>query len=312
MFEFAQKLKKLINHPARIIIVIHRNPDGDGVGAALALAEVLEKEKKIVDLICPEPLPKKLQFIPGIEKFRDKFPVSTDANLVIALDCASLEQTGFGEDNFRNKVLVNIDHHPTNPKFGQFNLVNVQASSTCEILYDLFREWPVTLTKSMAYNLMVGIFTDTGGFKHSNTSQKVLKIASELLKYGLNLAKIYKEIYQTKTMPALKLWGLVFERICLSSGLAWAVVTEEDFKRLGASDQDAEGLAEVLANVPQAKMSLLLTEKDGQVKGGLRTSRDDVDVSKFAQILGGGGLKKAAGFRLPGKIEVKGNEVRII
>ena len=164
----------------------------------------------------------------------------------------------------------------------------------------------------MATSLLTGIITDTDNFSNPATSAASLKVAGELLRIGANLKLINKKVTQNKTVNLLKLWGEVFSRLNKneSLGLVYTYITRADFERYGISDSEAEGIANFLNNLGEAKIALILKETpDGKVKGSLRTTKDDVDVSSIAQRLSGGGHRKAAGFTTEGTIEQVLNKI---
>jgi phosphoesterase RecJ-like protein len=171
------------------------------------------------------------------------------------------------------------------------------------------------INPSIATALLTGIFYDTGGFRHPNTSKQVLDIASDLLKKGARLKKISENIANSKPISVFKLWGLALSRLRLNPelGVSVSVLTQQDLIDCNASEDDISGLVNLLSSAPESRAALLLYEtKDAKIKGSLRTERDNIDLAKLAQLLGGGGHKKASGFTIPGKLKIDDGHWEII
>jgi len=201
------------------------------------------------------------------------------------------------------KDCVNIDHHASNDNFGSINIVDHDSASATTILYDIFTYLDVEITPDMATCLLAGIYNDTGSFMHSNTSEKVYFVASELLKKGAQISRMIKSLFRTNSVNTLKMWGKAFEKAKVTDGnFLLSVLKEEDFGSERDSDQ-VSGAIDYLNMVPGVDFAFLIKEESGNVKGSLRTKRDDLDLSEIAKLYGGGGHPKASGFVLPGKIE---------
>jgi phosphoesterase RecJ-like protein len=203
--------------------------------------------------------------------------------------------------------LINIDHHPKNDIWREatVNHVNPEASSACEIVYEIIENLGVGITPHLATALLMGIYTDTGGFRHPNTSQSVLNITSKLLNQGAKLRIISENVSNSRSVAMLKLWGIALSRIHKSeSGLVLSVVTREDIEAAKANDDDLSGVVNMINTIPGAKVAMLLSETpDGKIKASLRTESERIDVSKIAAFFGGGGHRKAAGFTITGRLE---------
>ncbi|HOX41905.1 MAG TPA: DHH family phosphoesterase, partial [bacterium] len=240
---------------------------------------------------------------------------------VILLDNGDFRRTGFVDELKALKSsgvpIVNIDHHTRNDlwKFVNINYANESASSASELVYELMVRLGWEITPSIATSLIAGIYNDTGGFRHPNTTDNVLMIVADLLKKGGNLKKVAKNIENSRPVSLFKLWGIALDRMVIDSrfNLAVSYLTQKDITRCESSEDDIPGLVNLINAVPQVRATLLLYEgSDGKIKGSLRTERDDVDVSVLAQLLGGGGHKRAAGFSFHGRIEKRGNSVVIV
>ncbi len=307
------EIENLISNSQNILLLTHRKPDGDGLGSLFSFALILDKLGKKSKAVCIDPLPYLYQFLPGRERLEHSFNLK-EFDSVFIFDCADKHLTGFQETHpriFEKSIpppAVNIDHHCNNSYFGAVNLVDGEASSTSELLYLLFQELRLEIDREIASCLLTGIFTDTGSFQHQNTTVRSLEIASELLARGAKIDKIAHYTMRTKRLSTLRLWGRVMSNLFVNKNydLAIAVITQEDLDEVGATQDDIEGIANFLNTIPDARAILVLTEKEGGIiKGSLRTRHEKVDVLRLAQLFGGGGHIKAAGFAVKGEL-VKG------
>ena len=300
----AQKIYEKIISAQKIGIISHQNPDGDCLGSQLGLAEFLISQEKKVKTFCCDPAPDSFCFLPGSEKIFNNLDLNCD--LLIFVDCGNIFQTGFADVLKNNEIFsINFDHHPDNPKFGDLNLVLPKFSSTTAILTKFFIDFDFLISPQVATCFLTGIFTDTGSFQHSNADSNSHRLAAKLLSRGANLEIIRQEVFKTKKISTLKLWGKVLSRAQFSStDLAiFSIVKDLDFEKTKANPKDIGGAIDFLNMVPEANFSFLLTEKDGSVKGSFRARGEKTDVQKIAKFFGGGGHKKAAGFTIPGKLK---------
>jgi len=307
-----QKIKTAIGKAEKILIITHQKPDGDGLGAISAMACYLSFLKKDYQLFCVDPVPESNQFLPLIHQLTtDQSVFKQKFDLVIILDSGDLKYAGIDEliKGFgRQYTLINIDHHITNRGYGDLNLVLADKSSVSEIIYDLFRFWQFSITKEVATALLNGIIFDTGTFSNSATCLSALEAASHLLNLGARHKEITESQLRNKSLGLLKLWGRAFERLTYNKeyDLVFTVVTQKDIEECQAPQEGVEGISNFLNDLSGAKIAMVLKEApDGKVKGSLRTTHDDVDVSKLAKIWGGGGHQKAAGFSIEGKLIYK-------
>lgn len=302
-----QKIDALIQKSNRILIIPHKSPDGDTIGASLALYQALLKMGKAPVMICVDSPPPEFSFLPFIERVQKGEPtLNYDAYFI--MDTGATHLTGLNNSHpaLFNKSLevVNIDHHASNDNYGRYNMVSVQEPSTTSFLYKIFEALHIPIDRHMATCLLMGIYTDTGSFMHSNTSSDVLRIGARLLAKGANLRSISKEIFNTTQISTMHLWGRVLKGIQKTDeGVVMSVVTKKDFEETGASYSQMTGVVDFVNAVPDTKYSVILTEKGDTVKGSLRTMKEEVDVAEIAAKYGGGGHTKAAGFTIPGKLQ---------
>lgn len=296
---------KIIKSKNKILVLNPKKPDGDSIGSALALWCALKKINKQPELYCPDSIPQKFNFLNGADQFKDSID-SKNYDLLISLDFAELEAFKIPGSLLKSQdiFLVNIDHHITNTHFGNLNVIDPSSAACCEIIYFLIKKLGIKIDKEIATALLTGLSTDTGSFQHSNTTSRVLNIASILLSHGAKLRKISSEVYNTKSVPALKLWGLALKRLYFDKKrkISVSIITKKDFGELNATLSDLEGAITLLSNVPGSKATILFSEYEDKIKGSLRTENDNVDVSYLASFLGGGGHRKASGFTLDGEI----------
>lgn len=301
-----EKAAEMMRAAGNILLVSHRRPDGDTLGAQAGLSLALNQLGKKTTLACIDEIPNRLQFIPETQKFVRDFRLA-DFDLVIISDAGASHMTGFHEripDFLTRLPVINIDHHVSNDNFGTVNIVDPLASSATMIVFRLIKYMGLAITKEIAVALLAGIYNDTGGFVHSNTTQETFQIAAELAATGVTVSSITRPMFRQSTMPQLRLWGYILENIHVNDKkVLSSVVSQTDFYSIGAHSSDTGGIVDLMNTVPEAEYVLLLAEDDGMVKGSLRTQRDNVNVSDIAGEFGGGGHRKASGFRVRGKLE---------
>lgn len=309
-----KKFKKawdLIHKSNSIFLTTHEGTDGDDLGSLLAFKLSL-KNKKIIAAV-KGGVPRNLSFLPDAGSVEEVYP-KNDFDLLVTFGCNKIERTGFEQlQNYQGEIL-NFDHHPDNTNFGTINVVDPETSAVAELVYYFLHAGEIEIDKDVGTCLLTGIFTDTGGFKHANTSSKALEVAAQLLKRGARIDRIATQTMGHKRPETLKAWakGLENARFDAKKKMVFSVLTEQDLKEAGASDEDLDGFVELLNNIPQAKFALLLRQDGDLVKGSLRSEPfKGVDVSKIAKSFGGGGHKLASGFKIKGKLIKEGNAWRI-
>jgi bifunctional oligoribonuclease and PAP phosphatase NrnA len=318
-----QEIKKLIStikESQKILLVTHRNPDGDAIGSILAIQNYLLSINKKVSSFCITKPGENFNYLQNIENIKNDVESTEDKyDLAIILDCGDLGMTKITERlaqiNFKFGI-ANIDHHYTNPNYGDINIVISKASSTAEIIYQIMRTSNIKITPAMATALLTGIVTDTGNFAYRSTTKQSIETASRLLSIGADFEGISKANIYNKTINILKLWGIVMRRIVFNKDLKMVTTAlfKKDLDDLNLNEEAGEGISNYLNNLSKKnRFSLLLKEYEiGKVKGSLRTTRDDIDVSTIAQKFGGGGHKKAAGFEVEGKLVFNNGQWQII
>ncbi len=293
------------------LVIIHIDPDGDAVGSALSLVLGLKKMGKKSLLACRDPLPAIFDFLIKEQKIVHDFLLG-DFDNVILIDCGDLRRTGFPErlkdSNRARQPLLNIDHHHKNDihRLATINLFDYNVSSAAEIIYGLLCQLNIKIDPLMATGLLTGLYTDTGGFQHANISVQTLQITSQLLSRGARLPEIVENISLNKSVSTLKIWGKVLERARKNRyGLLISAVSQKDLEEAGEEELALSGLANLMAATEGTKGAILFSETDEGIKASLRTEQPDIDMAHLAEIFGGGGHKKAAGFTIPGRVMIE-------
>ncbi|NIA01866.1 MAG: hypothetical protein GWP15_00620 [Nitrospirae bacterium] len=302
------KAKKVFDAAERIVIISHRNPDGDAVGTNLALRHGLEALGKTVVSACVDSVPANSVYLKKADSFVLDFNYE-DFDAVVSVDCGSLKLVQFHESKPEilsgEKPFVNFDHHESNDNFGTVNPVDPDACATACVLYRFFKflDWKINIDTATA--LLHGVYFDTGGMMHSNATADVFRLVGDLMMKGANVQKISKELFHTTPVNKLRLWGRIMERAYVNDdGVTVSAVNRADYEATGATPNDTGGVIDYLNAVPGSKYCVLLSEDDNErVKGSLRTQRDDVNLSEVAGQWGGGGHPKASGFGVKGKLE---------
>src|SRR5215813_7248347 len=288
----------------RFLLVTHENPDGDALGSLLATKLALDALGKDSEMYLygDAPLPREYGFM-ALGGLRRELPDDAGERVLVALDCANESRMGpVPELLERAPLTLDIDHHHDNSRFGDVNLVVGDASSTAEVLRDVFAELAVELTPEMAEALYVAVVTDTGRFQYTNTTPKALRLAAELVEEGADVHRIFQGVYESVQFAKLKLLARALERAQLFEGgrLVVSYLLKDDFGDVGAEEPYSEGIIDYLRAVEGSEMVALIREpprNEGPARRiSLRSSHDEVDVSAIARHAGGGGHRQAAGF----------------
>src|SRR5213080_1151328 len=287
----------------RFTITTHENPDGDALGSLLAAKLGLDQLGKdsVMVLHGDAPLPGEYAFMP-LAALERRWPDDVSERVLLAVDCANESRIADPEVLGRVPLSINVDHHHDNTRFGRINLIVADASSTGEVLRDLFRELGVALTPEIAEALYIALVTDTGRFQYANTTPKALRLAAELVDAGADVHAVFQEVYESVQFAKLKLLARALDRARVLEGgdIVVSFLLRNDFEDVGASEPYSEGIIDVLRSVEGALVSALIREppRDGAParKVSLRSSVDEVDVSAIARKSGGGGHREAAGF----------------
>jgi bifunctional oligoribonuclease and PAP phosphatase NrnA len=288
----------------KVVVVAHENPDGDALGSMLGATLGLRDLGKdvVMYLVGTAPTPAEYAFL-DLRDLTRELPADLGERVVLAVDCANTRR--IGEDTSivdGAKLVLNVDHHHDNSRFGDVALVVDDASSTAEIVRDILSALGVELTPEIAEALYVGLVTDTGRFQYTNTTPKALRLAAELVEAGADVHAVFRHVYETVQFAKLKLLARALERAQLFEGgrLVISYLLKDDFGAVGAEEPYSEGIIDSLRSVEGSEMVALIREPprdDGPARRiSLRSSHDEVDVSAIARAAGGGGHRQAAGF----------------
>ncbi len=288
------------------LVTTHHTPDADAACSALAMALVLKKMGKKAVVVNEDVLPVWFYFLPGAKNFHKKANIAqTSFDAVIALDCGDLERVGGVSKWFSGQRVINIDHHITNDAFGDVNLVLAQSSSTCEILFDLFKAAQVKLNKDLAVLLYSGIMTDTGSFRYDNTTSKTHEIVAELMKFGLSASDLYQRHYVG--IPSKDIRGFVdvihSAELLLKNKVYCVLLSKKIMESFSKGFDLKEKIFGFLRSVEGIEVVVILSEMNSkQTRINLR-SQNSFDVAKLASQFNGGGHKKAAGAKVEKGLE---------
>jgi len=307
----AQAVADAIREHDAFVTVAHENPDGDALGSLLATTIALRELGKdvVMYLSGDAPTPAEYGFL-DLSTLQRELPADLEQRVLLALDCANEQRIGPDRAIVeRAGVVLNVDHHHDNSRFGDVNLVVDDASSTAEIVRDILSLLGVPLTPDVAEALYVALVTDTGRFQYSNTTPKALRLAADLVEAGADVHGIFRLVYETVQFAKLKLLARALDRAAVYEGgrLVVSYLLKNDFAEVGAEEPYSEGIIDYLRSVEGSEMVALIREPpraDGPVRRiSLRSSRDEVDVSAIARAAGGGGHRQAAGFSSDLEIE---------
>jgi bifunctional oligoribonuclease and PAP phosphatase NrnA len=288
----------------RFLLTTHENPDGDALGSLLAVHRILEALGKdsVMFLAAKEfPLPVEYRFLPLEEVFHEP-PADISDRVVIFLDCGNIDRMPVDFLRDADNKVINIDHHHDNTRFGSINLVDVEASCTAEIVFDLAGLLGVELTPEIANALYVALVTDTGKFMYENTDARSHRMAAGLIEAGVDVNDTYRRLYEHAPVEKLRLLAHALGKIELRDDgrLAVTYISTEDYASTGASEALTEGIIDHLRTIDGAVVAAVVRDQaeSGRAarKVSMRSTDGRVDVSAIARAHGGGGHRRAAGF----------------
>jgi phosphoesterase RecJ-like protein len=288
----------------RFLLTAHEGPDGDALGSLLGLHKVLTQLGKdsVMFMAAKEfPLPIEYRFLPLEEVFHEA-PADMADRTVVFLDCGNIDRMPVEWLTAGGNDVINIDHHHDNTRFGDINLVEVGASCTAEIVYDLALLLGARITPEIASALYVGLITDTGKFMYENTNAHTHRVAADLIDAGVNVDDTYRRLYEHVPIEKLRLVSRALDKISsyVDGKLAVSYITTADYEATGAAEEMTEGLIDNLRSIEGVKVAAVIRDLGDRGRAArkvsLRSSAGDVDVSAIARINGGGGHKRAAGF----------------
>lgn len=301
MFE---KVKETIEQANNIYLVAHVNPDGDAIGASFGLCLALRKMGKTAHVIMPK-YSDSFSFLPGIDEAKEKIQ-EKEYDLLVCLDSSSKERLAISDEDFgKAKTVLMIDHHEKskNDSYADVTCIFSNLPATCEIVYDLIKYLNIDIDDKMATYIYSGIITDTGNFNYSSTKPSTFIAASELITKGIDFSYICRKLNDEIKEAKLKLIAKTIDNmeVYFDGKLRYSYVDYNVISSLGLDDEDAEGMTNYLRMVKDTEVAIYVREKsDGTNKVSMR-STGNVDVSKIANQMNGGGHKRAAGYTMKGE-----------
>lgn len=293
--------RERLERAGRVLVITHVNPDGDAVGSLLGFGLAVQRLGKTVVMACADIVPEVYRFLPGVGAITNQ--PAGEFDFVTVLDVAEARRMGpLGDGLTRPPDLV-VDHHITNPGFGDINFIDPTAASTAELLAELFPGLGLELTPDVAECLLTGLVADTLGFRTSNTTVKTLGLAQVLIQAGGELHKVYDLALFKRSFTAARLWGEGLCRMHIKNRIVWARLPLEARAAAGYQGFGDADLINVLASVREADIAIILVERaDGTVKISWR-SVPGINVAQIALAFGGGGHPAAAGAEIPGSLD---------
>jgi len=304
--ELVAQVGGLIDAHEQVLIFGHKDADGDTLGCSLAFAEALRSVGKKVWVIIPPPLPEMYGWLPGYDRIVDRPPEGADPTLVFFFDAGNMERSGSAVRHIAtHATIVNIDHHLTNAMFGDINVIDPDAAAVGEMVVDMLDSYGYEITASIATNLYTAIMTDTGGFRHENTTAHALECAARLARLGADPGRIASMVYKSRPLTTLKLNALSLAEMQVEADgrLVWSKVTRQMLEESRAVMAEGEGIIDNLNSIAGLDLAILFKEVgDRMTKISVR-SRGAVDAAALTAEFGGGGHLRAAGAEIAEPME---------
>lgn len=302
-----EEIIAVVNQYQRFVILSHIRPDGDAIGSTIALGSTLEEMGKDVTYINEDGVPESLVFLPGSDKVQKPTDEVLDIEVAIAVDCANKPRLGeIALKMAANaKLWINIDHHKSNPGYGDLNYIDSNSPATGQILYQMITEQELTLTDEARDSIYVAVSTDTGSFQYSGTTAATYEMAADLVTRGLNTGKINEQIYDSFPYRRVALTRELLNTLEISPNgeiADWQLLKKVKHDH-DLQPDDSEGLIDMIRSIQGVKVALFFEElMDDSIRVSIRSKIGSIDACEMAQVFGGGGHAKAAGIRMPGPI----------
>jgi phosphoesterase RecJ-like protein len=295
------QILRVIQNGERFLVISHTRPDGDAVGSILAFGEILCQLGKFADLVTADQVPVVYRGLPGADSLRTATRVEGPYDAAIMLECDGIERARI--EGLEQFFLINIDHHITAHSYAQLNWIDCDAVSVGAMVYRFAKAAGVSITRQMATCLYTSVLTATGGFCYGSLQAGTFDLARELVEAGADATAIARDVYFSSPLSKVRLMAAALSTLYCEGELAWLWITDDDLERVGASDEDAEGIANVAIGIEGVQAGVFLRAlNDGTVRLSLR-GKGKVNVANIAERLGGGGHKNSAGCTLPGPLE---------
>ena len=276
----------------------HKDADGDTLGCSLAFAEALRTKGKQVWVVIPPPLPMMYEWLPGFDQVSDRPPPNADPALVLFFDAGNMERSGSGVRHIAtHATIVNIDHHLSNTRFGDINIIDPDASAVGEMVIAMLDAYGCPITATMATNLYTSLMTDTGGFRYENTTPDCLEAAARLARLGADPGQIATMVYKSRPLTTLRLSALSLAAMHVEADgkLVWSRVTRGMLRDAEAEMSESEGIIDTLNSIAGMEMAILFKEVSPALTKISVRSRGGIDAAALTAEFGGGGHLRAAG-----------------
>ncbi len=300
---------ELIEKKQNFAITTHVRPDGDGIGSSLGLYWLLNSLGKNAEVILRDTVPGSYRQLPGADGIRQVAEVNGKYDAVFVIECSDVTRPGI--NNLENQFTVNIDHHATSEHFGTVNWIDSTASAVGEMIYNLCKAIGGRISKEIAECVYMALVTDTGSFHFPNTTDRTLKVASELVKAGAKPSVISEAVYNNYSWSRIELMRRVLETVRRDKTgcVAWMRQTLEMVEKSGAVDGDNSGFVNMPLVAKEVEAAVYMREvQPGAYRVSLR-SKGDLNVARIAEKFGGGGHKNAAGCRVTGDWDEQEKEI---
>jgi len=287
-----------------VLVVSHENPDADTLGAGLGIARLVEERGGRATTVCSDPVPELYAFLPGIERYRTDPEPGLAYDLLVVVDCGSLDRVGPVRHRhaalFGGLPRVVVDHHVSNEGDAPTDWIDPTAAATCEMVALIADRLDVPLLAgggSLATVLMAGIVMDTATFAHPNATPRTLAVSAALVEAGAPLSDISRRLYRTKPDAQLRLFGRVLDRLehDPDGRVIWSSLTDDDLTATGTSAAHSEGIIDLLSQAERAEVAILFKEQGSATRISVRTKPGGVDATALTGAFGGGGHARAAG-----------------
>ena len=300
------QLKELCERHEQIMVLGHKDADGDTLGCSLAFGEALRAQGKQVTVLMPQPLSQKYSWMPGFDEIVDRPAEGSDIQLVLFFDAGNIARSGSAVEHIAaHATIVNVDHHPSNSRFGDLNIVDPEASAVGQMCLDMLEHFGWRITPAMATNLYTALMTDTGGFRHENTTPRALRDASRLAALGADPGFVASMVYKSRPLTTVKLSGLAIAGMQVEQDgrLAWARVTRRMLRESGAVMSESEDIIDTLNSLAGLDLAIVFKEVQPKLTKISVRSRGNVDAAALCAHFGGGGHLRAAGAEVPLRLE---------
>ncbi|HEY4025746.1 MAG TPA: bifunctional oligoribonuclease/PAP phosphatase NrnA [Candidatus Dormibacteraeota bacterium] len=298
------QLRELCDQHQKIMVLGHKDADGDTLGCSLAFGEALRRQGRQVSIVMPQPLSQKYAWMPGFDQIAER--PDEGVELVLFFDAGNMARSGSAVEHIaEHATIVNVDHHPSNSRFGDVNIIDPEASAVGQMCLDMLEHFGWEITPAMATNLYTALMTDTGGFRHENTTRRALRDAARLAALGADPSHVASMVYKSRPLTTLKLSALSLAtmQVEMDGRLVWAKLTRKMLRDSGAAMSESEDIIDTLNSLAGLDLAIIFKEVQAKLTKISVRSRGAVDAAALCGQFGGGGHLRAAGAEVPLRLE---------